>query len=241
MNKERTFKFRNTSWDNFSLDEYINWEFNRTLFSWYKFERFWWNEKWVQNYFEMFMRKKENAWLTIKTIFLKFHEHEVLTNRMNKAWMNYSKNEDQEDLLDDLDDLNINNVDESLEEDFIEIWDFDNSNSFSFDEDYSTKNFNWFNEIYVVPVKDETVLKQTINSYKIDKWDLWMIQEYMKAEKEEWWFQEWNLIDFINEEFAIMIKADSKIEVELREWTNTFKSAKLNWKDVLEQCIYYSL
>lgn len=36
-NKIKTYKVRNTSWENYSLDEYVNWEFKETLLSWYKF------------------------------------------------------------------------------------------------------------------------------------------------------------------------------------------------------------
>lgn len=219
-NKEKIFKLRNTSWENYSLDEYIDWEFNKTLLSWYKFKGFWWSEEMLQNLFDNFMKKEISSWHSITKIFSMFQDNLIWMSDDNHQW-----SDNVDDWLDFDDEEFSIDLDSDLGEN-LKIWEVD----------YVNKDFSKSKEIYIIPVKNEDTIKQTIKSYVVTE-DFWQIQEYIRIEQEEWWFQEWNLIDWFEE--CMMYSRKEDIEVELMKKSNSFKSAKLNWEDVLDSCIYY--
>lgn len=117
MSKDKTYKIRNTSWENYSLDEYVNWEFKQTILSWYKFIWMENKEDEIQSELDNLINSEEKITTSkIKTIFL------WLQSSNNSLHQNNFDDEDWLDFDEDEDEYEDDDYDEEVDLWFDENW-----------------------------------------------------------------------------------------------------------------------
>lgn len=142
-NKIKTYKVRNTSWENYSLDEYVNWEFKETLLSWYKFI-------WLENKEDLLQKELDeqiNDFFEtptsnqVKDIFLEI-QYSKNSEYDKETWLDFDEDNDFEESSDwELEtDFNKN---EKLWKEYYEDWDVERYNAVLW------LNQNW-NEIAII-------------------------------------------------------------------------------------------